>query len=274
MCRADPHDPLLLQVLPRHAEAASVAGYGHDPVGDVASLRAPGLLHKYRARALLILSGGCAVNCRYCFRRHFPYGESTGSANLHSALEAIRRDRSLREIILSGGDPLALNDERLVTIIDRLAGIPHVHRLRIHTRLPVTIPARMTDALVEALQKTRLGAILVVHVNHPNEIDGELASVLRHCSRAGLRLLNQSVLLRGINDDVATLSALSEALFDAAVLPYYVHLLDPVAGAAHFDVDETRARALAAALRARLPGYLVPRFVRELPGENAKTPVA
>lgn len=274
MRRLDPHDPLLLQVLPRAEELTEVPGFLLDPVGDLASRRGPALLQKYRGRALLIAAGGCAINCRYCFRRHFPYAEATGTANINRAIANVRRDRSISEIILSGGDPLLLQDDAIAEIIDGLAAIPHLRRLRVHTRLPVTIPSRMTDALVTALSRTRLKTVVVLHINHANEIDDELGAVLRRCSRRGIQFLNQSVLLRGINDDAATLASLSEALFAASVLPYYVHLLDAVAGAAHFDVDEPAARAIAAALRARLPGYLVPRFVREVAGENAKTPIA
>lgn len=270
----DPHDPLLMQVLPRRAELNETAGYGSDPVGDLASRRTSALLQKYRGRALMMLTGGCAINCRYCFRRHFPYAETSGAANLDCAIVAIENDISLTEVILSGGDPLLLKDDALHSLIERLARVGHLRRLRIHTRLPVTIPARMTERLLEILLRTRLQAVVVLHVNHPREIDAELSDTLRHCSRAGLQFLNQSVLLHGVNDDPGTLVELSECLFAASVLPYYVHLLDPVAGAAHFDVDEHRARAIAEALRTRLPGYLVPRFVREIAGAPAKTPIA
>lgn len=274
MRRADPHDPLLLQVLPRADELVDVPGYALDPVGDLDCRRSPALLQKYSGRALLLLTGGCAIYCRYCFRRHFPYAQATGSANIERAIEDVRSDRTISEIILSGGDPLMLDDDTLANIIEQFAAIGHLRRLRIHTRLPVTVPARFTDALVTTLSRTRLDSVVVLHVNHPNEIDDELTTTLRRCARAGIHLLNQSVLLRGINDNADILAKLSESLFAASVLPYYVHLFDPVAGAAHFDVSEPAARAIAAALRARLPGYLVPRFVREVPGENAKMPIA
>jgi L-lysine 2,3-aminomutase len=274
MRRSDPRDPLLLQVLPHADEFAEVPGYLRDPVGDLGSRRGAALLQKYRGRALLLLTGGCAVNCRYCFRRHFPYTTATGTANVRRAIADVRGDPSLSEIILSGGDPLLLQDDAVAAIIEQLSAIPHLCRLRVHTRLPITIPSRMTDALVTALSRTRLKTVVVLHINHPNEIDDELGAMLECCSNAGIQFLNQSVLLRGINDDAGTLAELSVSLFAASVLPYYVHLLDPVAGAAHFDVDDQAASAIAAALRARLPGYLVPRFVREVPGENAKTPIA
>jgi len=271
MRRCDPDDPLLLQVLPRAEEFAHIPGYGADPVGDLDSRRTPALLQKYAGRALLITTGGCAINCRYCFRRHFPYSDSAGTARIERAIEDIRFDRSISEIILSGGDPLLLKDDHIGEIVEQLSAIPHLRRLRIHTRLPVVIPSRLTEDLIQTLTQSRLGMVVVVHINHPNEIDDELNAALRRCSSAGIPLLNQSVLLRGINDDLETLTELSATLFDASVLPYYVHLLDPVAGAAHFDVDEAAAQALAASLRAQLPGYLVPRFVREIAGENAKT---
>ena len=273
MRRCDARDPLLLQVLPRTEEFAKVRGYGIDPVGDLASRRAPALLQKYSGRALLIVTGGCAINCRYCFRRHFPYPEATGTAHLEGAIADIALDNSLSEIILSGGDPLLLSDDHIGAIVERLSAIAHLRRLRIHTRLPVAIPSRMSGALIKLLLDTRLTTVIVLHINHPNEIDAELNGVLRRCADQGLRFLNQSVLLRGINDDVQTLVELSESLFEAAVLPYYVHLLDPVAGAAHFDVDEKAAQTIAGHLRAALPGYLMPRFVRETPGGNAKLPV-
>ena len=274
MRRSDPHDPLLLQVLPRTEELVKAPGYDTDPVGDSDSHLAPGLLQKYGGRALLIATGGCAIHCRYCFRRHFPYQGATGTANLERALAMIADDDSLSEIILSGGDPLLLADDRIAAIVSRLSAVPHLRRLRIHTRLPVVIPSRMNAALTEVLVRSRLPTIVVLHINHPNEIDAELNAVLRHCSSQGLRFLNQSVLLRAINDDTQTLVELSESLFEASVLPYYVHLLDPVAGAAHFDVGEKTAREMAARLRARLPGYLVPRFVRETVGASAKRPIA
>jgi EF-P beta-lysylation protein EpmB len=274
MSPSDPLDPLLLQVLPRGSESIEIPGYGVDPVGDLNSRVTPSLLQKYRGRALLVMSGGCAINCRYCFRRHFPYAEAVGAAQVERAIAEIRRDDSLSEIILSGGDPLLLKDDHVAEIIVKLAAIPHLRRLRVHTRLPVTIPARITDPLLRALTATRLTPVMVLHINHPNEIDVELAAALTRCKDAGIQLLNQSVLLREINDDADTLTTLSEELFAASVLPYYVHLLDPVAGAAHFDVSESAAQSIATALRERLPGYLVPRFVREISGENAKTPIA
>ena len=270
MQRGNPHDPLLRQVLPLADELADQPGFGPDPVGDGDARRAPGLLHKYTGRALLITTASCAAHCRYCFRRHFPYTENR---QLDAALAAIARDESLGEIILSGGDPLSLSDARLAALLDRLEAIPHLHRLRIHSRHPVLLPARVTDELCHRLATGRLPVVVVVHTNHAQEIDETVRTAFRRLRETGATLLNQSVLLRGVNDDAEALVTLSETLFAAGVLPYYLHQLDRVAGAAHFEVDDQRALALHAQLRARLPGYLVPRLVREAPGEPAKTPL-
>lgn len=275
MTPGDPDDPLLRQVLATVAERALVPGFGSDPIAESHYERAPGLLQKYAGRALLLAATACAVNCRYCFRRSFPYADHQGAAALpEPVFRALVDDPTLHEVILSGGDPLVLRDEVLAELVTRLESIPQLHTLRLHTRLPVVIPDRVTAGLVAMLTATRLRCVVVVHVNHAREVDDDLAAALGRLRAAGATLLNQSVLLRGVNDDVATLQSLSERLFDAQVLPYYLHLLDPVAGAAHFDVAEAAARALHAELRARLPGYLVPRLVREIPGGSAKTVLA
>lgn len=274
MRRVDPDDPLLRQVLPLLRERApSPAGYVRDPVGDLDSALAPGVLHKYRGRALLIATGACAVHCRYCFRRHFPYADAPGAGEWDAALAALADDPDLREIILSGGDPLALTTRRLAALIERLAGLPRLRRLRLHSRLPVVLPARVDDALLELLAGTRLKTVMVIHANHANEIDAEVRDALGRLADAGVALLNQSVLLRGVNDDASALAALSEALFDAGVTPYYLHLLDRVEGAAHFEVGTEEALRIHGELRAMLPGYLVPRLVREEPGAPSKTPL-
>lgn len=270
----DPQDPLLRQVLPVAAETRARRGFVADPVGDLAAERTPGLLHKYRGRALLLVTGACAIHCRYCFRRAFPYGDSVGSARLDEAVAAIAGLPEIDEVILSGGDPLSLRDERLAALVTRLAAIPHLRRLRVHTRLPVTVPSRITPALIDWLTGTRLKPVVVLHVNHPRELDDQLAGALGPLRAAGVPLLNQAVLLRGVNDDASTLATLSTRLFDCGVLPYYLHLLDRVQGAGHFEVSSRRARALIAALRSNLPGYLVPKLVREQAGKPAKTPVA
>ena len=273
MQRGNPRDPLLLQVLPSANEIVDVEGFVRDPVADAAATRSPGLLQKYAGRALLIVTGGCAVNCRYCFRREFPYQDAVGSEHLARAVAAIAGDPSVHEIILSGGDPLTLSDARLAALLTQLAAIPHLRRLRIHSRLPVVLPSRITDTLLDTLRSSRLPCVMVVHANHAQEIDSDVRTACAALRDAGITVLNQTVLLRGINDDVEVLCALSEALFTAGVLPYYVHLLDRVRGTAHFEVALDHARQLAAELSARVPGYLLPRFVREIPGSVAKTPL-
>lgn len=268
--RGDLRDPLLLQILPVAEELAEHPGFQADPIGERAAMRAPGLLQKYRGRALLITTGTCAVNCRYCFRREFPYAEQHQGPRWSEALAEIARDPSLHEIILSGGDPLSLSNARLASLVHSLTAIPHVRRIRVHTRQPVVLPSRIDAELLRWLRTASLPMVFVLHINHGNEIDGSVAEACAALRSAGVTLLNQSVLLAGVNDDVEVLARLSERLFEAGVLPYYLHALDPVRGAAHFAVDDDRARALAGALAARLPGYLVPRLVREVPEAPAK----
>ena len=274
MRKGDPHDPLLRQVLPLGEELLEVPGYSRDPVGDMPSIAAKGLLHKYRGRVLLIATGACGVHCRYCFRRHFPYADETARADdWREALDYLRSDTSINEVILSGGDPLTLSDERLAAFARALEGIPHMKRLRLHTRQPVVLPSRVDDALLAWLSACTLQKVVVLHMNHGREMDPALKRACARLKGAGALLLNQSVLLRGVNDSAEALAGLSEALADAGVLPYYLSLLDPVAGAAHFDVPEPQALEIMAELRARLPGYLVPKLVREVPGAPAKMPV-
>jgi EF-P beta-lysylation protein EpmB len=273
MRRGDPSDPLLLQVMPGAAELLDQAGFGSDPLAENASFKAPGLLQKYHGRALLIASGACAVNCRYCFRREFPYAEQLGSGALHQALEAIAQDPSLEEVILSGGDPLSLSDARLQAITGRLAQIPHIRRLRVHTRLPVVLPSRVDAGLTDWLRRLPWPVAVVLHSNHANEIDESVRAACARLRSTGATLLNQAVLLRGVNDSVAALSSLSQQLFAAGVVPYYLHLLDRVRGVAHFEVPEAIARRLVGELAATLSGYLVPRLVREVPGGPAKIPL-
>lgn len=268
----DPRDPLLRQVLPLEDELAEVPGFAADPVGDDAALVAGGVLHKYRGRALLVTTGACAVHCRYCFRRHFPYADANASADgWQSALDYLRSQPDVTEVILSGGDPLTLSDRRLKALADALADIPHLRRLRVHTRLPIMNPARIDDALLDWLAGTRLDPVMVIHANHANEIDATVAEALTRLGSRGVTLLNQAVLMRGVNDAADTLVDLSERLFEAGVLPYYLHLLDRVRGAAHFEVPEAEAVALHAEVAARLPGYLVPKLVREIAGEPGKS---
>ena len=267
----DPRDPLLLQVLPAQAEDEVVPGYTSDPVGDLASLRAPGLLHKYAGRALLITTGACAIHCRYCFRQAFPYSEHH---ELDTALATIAADKSLHEVILSGGDPLVLGERRLGDMLSSVAAIPHVERIRLHTRVPVVLPERVDGTLLRQLGSLPKPVVIVIHVNHARELDNGVIAALRSLGGVCAALLNQSVLLRGINASVADLHELSVTLFRAGVLPYYLHQLDAVAGAARFAVPDDQARQLVASLGATLPGYLVPRLVREIEGRSSKTPLA
>lgn len=267
-------DPLLQQVLPLSNEESNVAGFLQDPLDELNKQTTAGVLHKYHGRALLVTTGVCAIHCRYCFRRHFPYTEENASKqNWQDAVKYIAQDHTITEVILSGGDPLALHDEKLADLIMLLEEIPHLRRLRIHTRMPVIIPSRITDPLLSKLTETRLKTVIVVHVNHPNEIDNQAALALKKLSQAHLSVLNQSVLLKKVNDRMEPLLELSERLFDCDVLPYYLHMLDPVAGASHFNVTEQKALEIMQDLRAHLPGYLVPRLVREQPGAAYKIPV-
>ena len=274
MVRGDCRDPLLLQVLPLAEETHKAVGFSSDPLEELGAMPSPGLLHKYPGRALLTLTGACAVHCRYCFRRHFPYADANpGSSHWQAAIDYLARSTDIGELILSGGDPLTLTDARLYSLTERLKDIQHVRTLRIHTRLPVVLPSRVDAGLIAWLRSQPLRVIMVIHCNHSNEIDDSVITALDKLRIAGVTLLNQSVLLRNINDDVETLAQLSHRLFDAGVLPYYLHQLDRVQGAAHFEVDIKHARELESGLRATLPGYLVPRLVQEVPGEPGKTPL-
>ena len=274
MRHGDPHDPLLRQVLPQLVELDHTQGFGDDAVGDLDAVAAHGVLHKYEGRALLIAAGSCAVNCRYCFRRHFPYAEELAAGHAwREAIDCLAKDTSIREVILSGGDPLVLSTQKLTDFTNALCGLPHVIRLRIHSRLPVVLPERIDGTFCGWLSALPLQRVVVLHANHPNELDASVGAACARLREAGATLLNQSVLLRGVNDQAGTLLELSERLFALGVLPYYLHQLDRVRGAAHFEVPDARARELVGTLRARLPGYLVPRLVREVPGENAKRPL-
>lgn len=270
----DPNDPLLRQVLPLGAELNETPHFGDDPVGDAGAMAAAGVLHKYQGRVLLVTTGACAVHCRYCFRRHFPYHDANASAGeWGEALSYLAAQGDVSEVILSGGDPLTLSDRRLAHLAQQLETIPHLRRLRVHSRLPVVLPERVDDALLGWLASGRLAPVVVIHANHAHELDDAVAAALHRLQSAGVTLFNQTVLMRGVNDSVAALAALSERLFELGVVPYYVHMLDRVRGAAHFEVPEAEARRLHDALAARLPGYLVPRLVREEPGAPAKTRV-
>lgn len=275
MRRGDPRDPLLLQVLPVGAELLEVPGYDTDPLQEQHANAVPGLLHKYAGRVLLITTQSCAIHCRYCFRRHFPYADNRpGRAQWQQALDYIAADPSISEVILSGGDPLATSNTYLQWLLEELGRIPHLQRLRLHTRLPLMLPDRVDRPLLDLLGAWQGQVVVVLHANHAQEFDGDVDAALARLRACGVQLLNQSVLLKGINDSVDVLCELSERLFAAGVLPYYLHQLDKVAGAAHFAVPDATALQLVAGVRGRLPGYLVPRLVREAAGDTAKAPLA
>jgi EF-P beta-lysylation protein EpmB len=274
MQRGDAADPLLRQVLPLDDEYRPVPGYDSDAVGDLASRGARGLLHKYEGRALLVATGSCAIHCRYCFRRHFPYGDEIAAVDgWREALSYLDARPDVTEVILSGGDPLSLATAKLAELTDALRHRPQLRRLRLHTRLPIVLPERVDRELCAWIAALPWPVVVVVHANHARELDSSVAVGLDALHAAGARLLNQSVLLRGVNDEVGALVELSERLFDVGVQPYYLHQLDRVAGAAHFEVDDARARGLLAGLRRRVPGYLVPQLVRETAGASGKSPL-
>jgi len=274
MVKGDVNDPLLKQVMPVVDEFMQVDGFNEDPLIEHDSV-AEGLLHKYTHRVLMIVKAGCAVNCRYCFRRHFPYQDnSPNKARWQEALTYIAEHNEINEVIFSGGDPLMASDEHLTWLIKQLEQIPHLTRLRIHSRLPVVIPQRITEQLVAMLKNSRLKATMVLHINHANEIDEEFNDAIEPLRNARIPLFNQSVLLKGINDNVEALANLCEKCFDHNIQPYYLHLLDRVQGAAHFEVNEQQAITLYKALMAKLPGFLMPKMVREIAGEANKTPIS
>ena len=271
----DPADPLLLQVIAQSQESLPIEGYEKDPNGEATAVLAAGVLRKYSSRALMITSGACAVHCRYCFRRHYPYSDSpSGLEQWQSSLQAIAQDTNIEEVILSGGDPLVLSDQSIGQLLSALADIPHVKHVRFHTRTPVIIASRMTSTLLSHLKSTRLKVWFVIHSNHANELDGEVLAGLSKLHQIGIPVLNQAVLLRRVNDNEDALYALCKRLIDAQITPYYLHQLDEVAGAAHFYVSPDRGRELISAIRKRLPGYAVPRYVKEIAGEQSKTVLA
>ena len=267
-------DPLLLQVLPLEKENQISTGFQMDAVGDLKAIKQKGLIQKYQGRVLVIITGACAVHCRYCFRRHFPYTEQGLSTEVkESILNSLTRDPSVEEVIFSGGDPLLLADDKLQDWSSELQKISHIQRWRIHTRLASVLPSRLTEkmiAIFKGFQRDGRQMVFVNHINHPNEINEEVSEGLRKLRNAGVTVLNQSVLLKGINDQVGVLKTLSEKLFSVGVLPYYLHLLDRTQGTQHFEVSEERAHNLYQELSSLLPGYLVPKLVREIAGEPHK----
>jgi len=273
--KGDVNDPLLLQVLPKKQELVISPGFSLDPLAEASALKGKGLLHKYKSRVLVVLSGSCAINCRYCFRRHFPYQDNgLSQQEFEDISHYVINTPHINEVILSGGDPLITSNKRLERLIRTLEKAPNLKRLRFHSRVPIVIPERIDNDLLRIIQSTHLKIILVTHSNHAQELDGVFSSAMQQLTRIGVTLLNQSVLLKGVNDSVSTLSDLSEKLFDAGVLPYYLHLLDPVTGTSHFDVSETEGKQLIQQLLTELPGYLVPKLVKEEAGKTSKTPIS
>ena len=272
--KGNPSDPLLLQILSSHFETESVIGYTDHPLNEADYTPGTGLIRKYQGRVLIIVSGACAINCRFCFRRNFPYQDfQPDTQEWQQLIKYLSDDSTITEVILSGGDPLMLPDNRLKWLIGKVEEITHVKTLRIHSRMPVAIPQRISDQLLNILNSRKLKVVLVNHINHANEIDDQVIDAMNKLNNSGTTLLNQSVLLKRVNDSVDDLTHLSQRLFDANILPYYLHLLDPVSGSAHFNVDRQTAINLVDGLRAQLPGYLVPKLVQEIPGGQSKIPI-
>ncbi|GAB3044892.1 EF-P beta-lysylation protein EpmB [Acinetobacter apis] len=270
----DPFDPLLLQVLPHHLELEDHINFVADPLGEEEATQLPGVLHKYESRFLLTLTGACAIHCRYCFRRHFPYQDNLPKSKDWAHIKSyIESQAKINEVILSGGDPLTLSNSKFKLWLERIESIPQIKMLRIHSRVPVVIPERLDHELITMLKQSRLNIVLVIHANHANELDDFTIAALAQLSATQITVLNQSVLLKGINDSAATIEALSYRLFEAKVLPYYLHVLDKVKGAAHFDLEPQVINQLYTDVLATLPGYLVPKLVREIAGEKNKTPL-
>ncbi|WP_269913539.1 EF-P beta-lysylation protein EpmB [Acinetobacter sp. HY1485] len=271
---SNPKDPLLLQVLPHHLELEEHADFVTDPLGEEQANHLPGILHKYESRFLLTLTGACAVHCRYCFRRHFPYQENLPkNHDWENIQNYILQHPQINEIILSGGDPLTISNQKLETWIKRLESIEQLQTLRIHTRVPVVIPTRLDDELLTLLKNSRLRIVIVIHSNHANELDDFTVSQLKNLADQHITVLNQAVFLKGVNDNADVLVNLSKRLFEARVMPYYLHVLDKVKGAHHFDLDNAIIEQIYTDILARLPGYLVPKLVREIAGEKNKTPL-
>lgn len=269
--KGNPHDPLLRQVLPINEELNAYPGFSHDPVGDLASATQTGILHKYHGRVLLINTGSCAINCRYCFRRNFPYSDLQLSKQKEDAvIQSIQDDATISEVILSGGDPLLLSDARLTRLIQQLGNIKHLQRIRIHTRLPIVLPARITDELINTLSLSPKQIVIVVHCNHANEISKRVIAACNLLKNSGITLFNQAVLLKGVNDNAEVLCKLSEQLFSHGIIPYYLHLLDKATGTGHFEVSEQEALTLIREVQSALPGYLVPKLVKEQAGAASK----
>ena len=269
------NDPLLKQIIPTENESIITPGFNTDPVGDINAITETGVIHKYHGRVLFITTGGCAINCRYCFRKDFPYTDfQLSTQKLNQAIQYIRNNKDISEVILSGGDPLLLNDQKLFSLMHRLDEITHLKRIRIHSRIPIVLPSRITNDFCNELSAIKNPIVLVVHSNHANELNNKVNTACQRIKNCNITLLNQSVLLKDINDNAQQLCALSEKLFAFGIIPYYLHLLDKTIGTAHFEVKQTTAIALMEQIKKQLPGYLVPKLVREQAGEANKIVIA
>ncbi|MCB1075554.1 MAG: KamA family radical SAM protein [Simkania sp.] len=265
------NDPILLQFFPHQKENVASPGFLSDPVEDTSFQKTPRLLKKYEGRVLLIATSACAMHCRFCFRQNYPYNQPP--LDFSREIEAIQNDPSIHEVILSGGDPLSLSDQRLATLIEKLATIPHLKLLRFHTRFPIGIPERITSSFLDILEKTRLQTFFLLHTNHPRELDPDVLQAMKKIQRLGIPVLTQTVLIREVNDNTATLKELFLKLAASGIVPYYLHQLDRVQGAAHFEVSREKGLQLIEALRKELPGYAIPTYVQEVPHQKSKTPL-
>ncbi len=272
--KGDPNDPLLRQILSISDEDVLVSGYNCDPHRETEIMKMPGLMQKYPSRVLVTMTGACAIHCRYCFRRHFPYEQNTpGRTGWDNIVNYIHQDTKINEVIYSGGDPLMVKDSVLSELTEKISKIPHLKRLRFHTRLPIVLPQRICTEFLDWMNKVPLQKIIVVHANHPNEIDTAVGEAIQSLVDNKITVLNQSVLLKGVNDSAEILAALSEKLFHYGAMPYYLNVLDKVQGAAHFDIETTEALKIYSDLLKLLPGFLVPKIVREVSGELNKLPI-
>ncbi len=264
-------DPLFKQFVPTLEELTVHPDFNKNPVGDCNARKEDKLLHKYIGRALILASSACVMNCRYCFRQHFPY--ETEQKGFTNEIEKIRNDSSIHEIILSGGDPLSLSDANLSDLINELVSMPHIKRIRFHTRFPVGIPERLDESFLQLIKNCPLQIYFVLHINHPNELDQHLFDHLKPLQLLGVILMNSAVLLKGVNDNVETLQELSEQLINHGILPYYINQLDRVEGGVHFEVPEEKGLWLINEIAKKLPGYGVPKYIREIEGQPYKTPL-
>ena len=270
------NDPLLLQILPQVEELKSAPNFCHDPLEEEKYTKVPGLIHKYHNRVLLTVTGACGIHCRYCFRQNFPYENNIlAQKERDLQLDYIIKNININEVILSGGDPLCVNNKYLDLLLSSLTSIPHIKTIRFHSRMPIVIPDRIDEELIEILNRyinnQHVNIVLVTHCNHPDELDEHIKNKMALLKNIGITILNQSVLLKNINDNAKTLVDLSHKLFECHILPYYLHLLDPVTGTSHYEVKHSNAKLLIKEVSSKLSGYLVPKLVQEIAGMPSKT---